>query len=416
MCGIFGFTSITLLSVDVLYQGLRRLQHRGQDGYGIATDHSMYHALGMVPETCPEETTYNGIGHVRYSTSSQHDNAKFLHPLHRDGVYLAHNGHIIDAPEHDSAYLLSLLDPDKIEDSLINIMNYVKASYSLLVFHKDTMYVLRDRYGIRPLFIQQTKNSIYVASETCAFTDQNNHNNILEVSPGSIIKCQGNEKKLLYQYPQTKDCLDAFELLYFMNNSSIINQQRLKDIRHNLGCILAQHDVNKFSADYVVVGVPNSGISAAKGYAQTLNLSYEQLITLTKSNKKRTFITSSENRKQVCHKKFLIDNVKDKKLIIIDDTIVRGTVMKSIVDSLRQLGAKEIHVRIPAPPVIDVHRMGVAIHSKKELLMQKYTIKQVEQLYNIDSLFYLSIYELRQIKIFPDNSYMEFFGVPFNLD
>ena len=233
------------------------------------------------------------------------------------------------------------------------------------------MYIMRDRYGVRPLCIGEDDKSFYVSSESCAF-DEGKY--IRDVKAGEIIKISQGRLQTIYQYPTTREGLCAFELIYFMKNASFVDGYYVRNIRKWLGKKLAENDQGligraiNWNDDYIVIGIPSSGIEAAKSYAEKMGYKYEQLI-LDKEKAGRTFILlNNETRIKACKKKFSYnkEGLKDKKIILVDDTIVRGTVMKSLVDNLRDCGVKEIHVRIPAPPVIDICELGIAIRKKED--------------------------------------------------
>ena len=210
-------------------------------------------------------------------------------------------------------------------------------------------------------------------------------------------------------HPDGKIGLCLFEILYFLNENSFTDGLYIKNIRKQLGKLIAIKDNNYFTNDYTVVGIPLTGICSGKSYAKQLNLNYKQLIRKN-NNVSRSFIAiTDEERKKICKKKFIYDgeNIKNKKLIIIDDTIVRGNVIKSIINNLYKLGAKEVHVRIPAPPVIDICELGICIQSKTELIMHNRSISDVCKDINATSLKYLLLNELQNI---PKNSYDQCFS------
>jgi len=273
----------------------------------------------------------------------------------------------------------------------------------------NTFYVMKDRYGIRPLCIGQNDNQIIISSESCALNDCKNIN---EVQSGQILRINEKGIKQIYLHPKSMDGICIFELMYFMNKDSIYNHKKVEEIRFELGEILARRETltNK---DYIVIGIPSSGISAAISFAKYLNLEYSQLVKKVKVNDTtcdRTFIVlNNSERIKECKKKFKYDvnNLKNKKVIIIDDTIVRGNVIKTIIDELKLIGVSEIHVRIPAPPVIDICQLGIAIHNKDELIMNNRTIFDVRELLQINSLDFLTYEELSKYSPY---SYKQCFG------
>jgi amidophosphoribosyltransferase len=407
MCGIFGFISSKKKPISILFDGLYNLQHRGQDGYGFICDDKYVREYGKVPlEFETNHKTTKALGHVRYTTSGNQD-ISCLQPLQKNDIFLVHNGNIPNVPKHDSSYLLDQIDQFNIETSLIKIMETIPLAYSVIIQTPNKLYVLRDRYGIRPLYYNIYRDMISIASETCVW--QGDDNFIYEIPPGSIYRINKTIKQI-YKHKNSQNSICAMELLYLMKDNSLYKGQIIYDLREKLGQLLAKGD--EFSKEYIVVGIPRSGIPSGKGYANTLNLLYQQYITLKNNN--RSFITLENYRKNTCHKKFAFDEfeLKGKKIILIDDTIVRGTVITEIIQNLHQIGVQEIHVRIPAPPIVDVNRFGIAINNKHNLLLNKFSISEICENLNIKSLKFLSIEDLT--KCIPKTSYMEFFGVEFN--
>jgi len=268
---------------------------------------------------------------------------------------------------------------------------------------------MRDRFGIRPLCIGKKNNNYYVSSENIAFNN-NNIEFIRDVNPGELIYINNNGLFTLYQYLKPKKSLCSFEILYFLNENSIVDNINIKNIRQDLGKQLAFKDKKQFmNGEYIVVGIPETGILYGKSYARELNLNYKQFITKNK-NVSRTFIVlNNEDRIKLCNDKFIYNtnDIYGKKIIIIDDTIVRGNVIKSIICNLKKCGAKEIHIRIPSPPVIDICELGISIQSKNELLFNNKTIIDVLKELNVNSIMYLNISELYN---FPKNSYNQCFS------
>ena len=380
-----------------------------------------------------------GIGHVKYTTSKPISSSIIkncdIQPLDkiskRDGklISLVHNGNIPNTPYYDSQYILDFLcsdtdteEPNNFINSLIKLINTIEVSYNLLIIYDNKIYIVRDRYGIRPLsMVHDTKtDNYYISSETIAFEHLNIKGEPTDIPPGGIIEISSDGMKTIYNHPESVNKLCIFELLYFMNPNSKINGKYVYETREQLGKLLAmgeysdnKHiDINK-NKQYTVIGIPNSGIVAAKSYARTLGIDYEQLID--KKNKgnngvDRTFILADNNKRiDACRKKFVFNtaNIKDKNLIIVDDTIVRGNVIRSIINNLKKIGANEIHIRIPAPPIINKCQLGIAIKTKKELLMYNKTIKEAEQILKVDSLRYLTLDTLNSI--IPKEYYKEYF-------
>lgn len=410
MCGIFAFIGQKNLPVSRLVNGLYELKHRGQDAYGYATRYGCIRSVECIQKKSTETalTTW-GIGQVRYTTSGSGTKLEQVPPLCKDDIYLVHNGNIPGVQGHDTKYLLNKIDCNNIEKSLIKILQEIPVSYSIILYYKQKLYITRDRYGIRPLYYQQEKGSVIISSETCALQS---HFSSLEVRPGSIITVDryGN-MTTVFQTNTWQNNLCAFEIFYLMRDESKYKNMLISTIRENLGQVLAEKD--DFDNTYTVIGIPRSGISGAKGYAKKLGLNCVNAINLIGSN--RSFISTETKRDLVCHKKFSYnrDRIEDKKVILVDDTIVRGNVMRVIVTQLKKMGVKEVHIRIPAPPVVDICTLGIAIHKKEELLLTHHKIDELPKLLEVSSIKYLNVDDIISNLYFLPQPYMECFGIPF---
>jgi len=393
-CGIFGIIS-KQNTIPILLNGLKNLQHRGQDGCGIGyienNELCNIKKLGLVSvlENDIQNITSNmSIGHVRYATSSKKQCCDEVQPLQSKNFLIVHNGNIPFCKHvYDTAYLRNFIESyENIEDALIQLINTISGVYNLLILTKDSIYVIKDRYGFRPLCLLQNSHSISVMSENVAYSESKI---IKEVEAGEIIKISDyNTYSTIYKFNHNQQKFCIFENIYFMNPNTIRHETSVKDFRINLGSLLARQETCNFSKDYIVVGVPRSGIFSGKSYANTLKLHYEQFI-LKNKNVNRSFIEpTQEKRKEVLRKKFIFENVP-KKIIVVDDTIVRGNTMKKLVELLKECGAEEIHIRIPAPPVISECFYGVDIASKHELLSYNKTLDQMKEELKVDSLRFI---------------------------
>ena len=441
MCGILGYYSKNnkkkqkrnYLFLNDFLESLRKLQHRGRDGYGVCyfDDNNSKNYIknrGLIPEI--DRTKLNskmnmGVGHVKYATytnDSENNEDMVLQPItsvkNRREITMVHNGNIPNTPYYDSQFILDNISSDSgIEDSIIGLMNKICVSYNLIIIYDSKMYIIRDRKGIRPLSIMENDHGWFISSETVAFDSNKNENENTDcgvnraVLPGEIIEISCRGLKTIYRHPGALEGLCVFEILYFMNPMSILNRKRISYYREMLGKILANKEyiLDKLKNEYVVVGIPNSGICAAKSFADEMGICYEPLITKNPDYQGRTFILpSNEKRREACRKKFLYsDKIKDRNIILVDDTIVRGNVIRSIINKLREHGVREIHIRIPAPPIINRCQLGIAIKEKQNLLMFNRTIEEAKHFLGIDTLFFLSNEDLN--KIIPLNSYKEYF-------
>jgi len=424
MCGIFGIYSIQKNKNigNQMINGLKLLQHRGKDGYGIAYySNFSYHLIKKIGKVLLDNINIESkccIGHTRYSTSGytiKEGNLKKteLQPLkgtiEAKEFYLIHNGTIPNVKGHDTSYLVNLIHSFKntnIEQILIYIMNNIPAAYCLIILFEHKLYVVRDRYGIRPLCIGKYKDNYYVSSESYGL---GNIPFLRDVYPGEILKIDDNGITSIYTHPRSQVSLCTFEILYFLNEHNITDGYDITHIRKQLAYTLAKKE-QLLDKKYIVVGIPLTGILLGKAYAKYLNVEYRQYITKN-SNISRTFIEkTNEERKITCRKKFIYDEIglKNNNIIIVDDTIVRGNVITTIIQNLRNLGVNEIHIRIPAPPVIDRCLLGISIQSKKELIITNRTIDQVRKKINADSLRYLTLEDISPF--LPKKSYNHCFS------
>ncbi len=430
-CGIYGIFMKTS-SVRCIYQvidGLELLQHRGQEScgvcYGAENNLVLHKSLGLVKDVFSDKSyvpaASHAIGHVRYSTSgksklSEKDKYVECQPLFGKcklgEFYVAHNGNIPNTECHDTQHIINCIIKSKKptwKDILTELIESIPVAYCLLIITSSELFVLRDRYGIRPLCVGESfdGNDYCVSSESCALKE---YNFLREVNAGEIIKIDKNGLNILYNSPNARSHICAFEYIYFMRESSICNGYSVKSLREMLGKELSKIEKETFDKNTLVVGVPSSGITAAKSYAKSLGLTYAQLITKNPSVG-RTFIApTDEERKSLCKEKFLYNEseIKDKKIIIIDDTIVRGNVIKTIINSFNLCGSREVHVRVPSPPVIDVCSLGIDIPNCEELLAHNKSNDEIKSELGIKSLQYLSVDALD--KLFDFSSYKECFG------
>lgn len=446
MCGILGYYSKSnkkkqkedYLVLNDFLDSLRKLQHRGRDGYGVCyfDDNNSKNYIknrGLIPEidrTKLDVKINMCVGHVKYATytnDSENNEDMMLQPIssvkNRREITMVHNGNIPNTPYYDSKFILDNLSKDnQIEEAIIELMNNICVSYNLIIIYDSKMYIIRDRKGIRPLSIMENDNGWFISSETIAFKSNENENEnentgyskYREILPGEIIEISCEGLKQIYRHPDAIEGLCVFEILYFMDPLSVLKGKRIGYYRKMLGKILANNEphLNKKKIEnkrYSVVGVPNSGICAAEAYADEMGISYEQLITKNPDYQGRTFIlASNEKRREACQKKFLYsDKLKGRNIILVDDTIVRGNVISSIIKNLKEKGVNEIHVRIPAPPIINRCQLGIAIKKKQNLLMFSRTIQEVTLFLGIETLHFLRNEDLNEI-ISP-SSYKEYF-------
>jgi len=430
-CGVFGvFSHKTVNVASTVYYGLFSLQHRGQEGCGIAVnDKGVIHCekdLGLVNDVFTPvlmEKLGEGnmaVGHVRYGTTGSNDrnNVQPIVVNHVKGrMALAHNGNLVNSAslreklELEGSIFQTTSDTEvisyvitkarlkskSIEDAVNMAMNELDGAYSLVVMSPSKLIAARDPGGFRPLCYGITEDGRYIiASESCAL-DAVGAKLVRDVKPGEIVVFSSNGVKSLTDHCGKKaDSMCIFEYIYFARPDSIVDGCSVHQARIRAGELLAKsHPVD---AD-IVIGVPDSGLDAAVGYARESKIPYE--IGFIKNKYiGRTFISpgqSSREDKVKIKLNPISDVVKGKRVVMIDDSIVRGTTSERIVRLVREAGAKEVHVRISAPPFVSPCYYGVDIDSKENLIACKHTIPEIAEIIGADSLGYLSREDVTKI-------------------
>ena len=418
-CGIFGISNHVDSSALVAL-GLHALQHRGQEGCGIVSfDGKNYHSekrQGLVgdhftdPETLRSLPGEFAIGHNRYSTTGEtslRNIQPFFADLHMGGLSIAHNGNLTNAlllreslvkdgaifrTTSDTETIVQLIAKSKREkfvDKLIDALFQIQGGYSLVLLTNKKLVGVRDPFGIRPLVIGRLKNSYIFASETCAL-DIVGAKFIREVEHGEIIIVENNEITSIKPFPKQKIRPCVFEYIYFARPDSLINNKCAYEYRKNLGAELAKEtDIN---AD-LVVPVPDSGVPAALGYSEYSKKKFE-LGLIRNHYVGRTFIEPTQNIRSLGVKLKLSSTntiVKNRSIILIDDSLVRGTTCHKIVKMLYESGAKEVHVRIACPEIKYPDFYGVDMPTKKELLAHEKNNAEMCDYIKAKSLKFLSI-------------------------
>lgn len=419
-CGVFGVWGHPD-AAQLNYFGLHSLQHRGQEGAGIVTNDNGYlrghRDLGLLSEVFKDERDLNrlsgdaGIGHVRYSTAGSNNILNiqpFLFKFHDEQVALAHNGNLINATtlreqlENDGAIfhsnsdtevLMHLIRRSKKEgfvERLKEALNQVKGAFAYLMLTPDAMIGALDPQGFRPLSIGQLPNGAYVmASETCAL-DVVGATFVRSVQPGEIVIINDEGYRIEKFTDDTTIQICSMEYIYFARPDSNIAGVNVHAARKNMGRKLAQEA--PADAD-IVIGVPNSSLSAASGYAEESGLPYE--MGLVKNQYvARTFIQpTQELRDQGVRMKLSAVRgiVAGKKVVMVDDSIVRGTTSKRIVQLLKDAGAKEVHVRISSPPLRYPCFYGIDIQNQRELIASAHSEDEIRDIIGADSLSFLSV-------------------------
>ncbi|MFP4655681.1 MAG: amidophosphoribosyltransferase [Methanohalobium sp.] len=403
-----------------IYYALYALQHRGQESTGL-TVHNGYSAhsikgMGLVPEVYVREDLKNltgnvGIGHVRYSTSGDSDieNCQPLVVNFKGGtVAIAHNGNLVNAKElrdelesegrifitnSDTEVIAHLLVKQLLKhsilDSIRSVMHRLVGSYSLTILIDNQLIAVRDPLAIKPLCIGEVEGGYLVASESVAI-DTLNGRLLRDVYPGEILFFRDGEMES-YQLDTDKRAAHCvFEYIYFARPDSIIDGKLVYNVREKIGRVLAaEHPANSDT----VSPVPDSGITSAIGYSKEAGIEYREGLMKNRYIG-RTFILPGQEMRDIAVRlkmNAISDNIDGKRLILIDDSIVRGTTSKRIVSMIRNAGAREVHARVGSPPIIAPCYLGIDMATREQLVASQNTIEGIKEMIGADSLGYLSI-------------------------
>ena len=432
-CGVFG--AYDMDGGDVapsVYYGLFALQHRGQESCGIAvTDtygerkvHSKK-GLGLVNEVFDEESLQTlkgnlGVGHVRYSTAggSKVENAMPLVINYVKGTLaIAHNGNLTNAIElrreleYTGAIFQTTIDSEVIayhiarerlnvstaEEAVKRAMGKIKGAYALVVSSPRKMIGARDPFGLKPLCIGKRENTYFLASESCAVAAVGAEF-IRDVEPGEIVTItkDGIQSDLSMAIEPESQARCIFEYIYFARTDSTIDKVNVYHSRIIAGKALAQS--YPVDAD-LVVGVPDSGLVAAKGYSEQSGIPYGMAFHKN-SYVGRTFIKPKQSQRESSVKiklNVIAEVVKDKRIVMVDDSIVRGTTCANIIKMLKRAGAKEVHVRISSPPFLYPCYFGTDVPSNEQLIAHSHTTEEIRELIGADSLGYMEIDKLKNM-------------------
>lgn len=417
-CGVFGVFGHAH-APDLTYYGLHALQHRGQESAGIVASNGesfTYHkGMGLVTEAFADNALAklsgkHAIGHVRYTTAgeSKLENAQPLIFKYKAGnLALAHNGNLVNANQIRShlerqgsifqttsdteviAHLIARSGYERIEDAIKEALSMIKGAYALLFLTENKLVAALDPNGLRPLSLGKIGENYVFSSETCAF-DVIGAEYVREVEPGEIVVIDEHGIRTERFTMQTQRSICSFEYIYFARPDSNIDGINVHQTRKELGRRL----VREFPIDAdVVTGVPDSSISAAIGYAEESGIPYE-LGLIKNRYVGRTFIQpNQELRAQGVRMKLSAVRkvVEGKRVVMIDDSIVRGTTSGRIVNMLREAGAKEVHVLISSPPVMNPCFYGIDTSTREELIASTKTVEEIREFIGADSLGFLSV-------------------------
>jgi len=426
-CGVFGIfnnNSEDLKTAEIIYFGLFALQHRGQESAGIAVCNDgkikCYKEMGLLPNIFDEAKIESlvgdiGLGHVRYGIAAENsiENAQPIVTKNITGnIAVAYNGSLINGKEirkeleekgfifqtvSDSEIIIALFSREihktnNIEEALTKVMKQIKGAYAFTIMTEDKLIAVRDPLGMKPVVLGKLKDSYVVCSETCAL-DCVGAGLIRDIEPGEIVIIDKKGIKECKAIESNKSALCIFEHVYFARPDSVIDGANVYNARFEAGKLLAREC--KIDAD-IVIGVPDSGIATAQGYAMESKIPYSEGFIKNRYIG-RTFIQPSQFMRERSVKlklNPLKELIKGKRIIMLDDSIVRGTTSKKIVEILRKAGAKEVHFLVASPPVKYCCYFGVDTPHRKHLIANTKTKEEIQEMLGVDSLNYLSLESL----------------------
>ena len=419
-CGVFGIFGHPN-AAELAYFGLYALQHRGQESAGIVSCHEgkfyKHHGMGLVPQIFNDPKILHdlvgdrAIGHTRYSTTGT-SNLRNAQPLTvdcaRGQIAVAHNGNLTNAAalrdelesrglvfqtSVDSEIIIMMLAQPEIggvPNSLVNTLRRIEGAYSLVIMTEKELIGARDPHGFRPLSIGRTANGAYVLSSETTALDLIHAQFVRDVEPGEIVII--NEKGItsIQAFPEhQRKAFCIFEYVYFARPDSVINGHSVYDVRKEMGRQLARE--HNIKAD-LVIPVPDSGVCAAMGYAEESGIPYEMAF-IRNHYVGRSFLQPTQLIRDfnVRVKLNLIESlVKGKSVVIVDDSIVRGTTCKTRVKTLKEAGAREVHVAVSCPPHMNPCVYGIDFPDRSKLMAANNTVDEIRKYLNVDSLHYLS--------------------------
>jgi amidophosphoribosyltransferase len=425
-CGVFGVYAPGEQVGRLIYFGLHALQHRGQESAGIAVadGHTMTlrKELGLVPQVFKESDLatldgHIGIGHTRYSTtgsSTSWENAQpMLSSIGPNTIALAHNGNLVNTlvlrdrmkghgirfrSTTDSEVMATLVDHFTQQHSAIRggireTMKLIEGAYSVVMMTEDALYAFRDPYGVRPLALGKLDGIGWVvSSETCGL-DIVGAEFVRDLRPGELIKISGAGLESEQAVPAKKPSLCIFEFVYFARPDSVLYDCSLYEARENMGAAMARS--TPVEAD-MVIGIPDTGVPAAVGYARESGIPFGEGLVKNRYVG-RTFISPSQTlRQQGIRLKLnpLRHALKGRRIIVVDDSIVRGNTTRKLVALLREAGATEVHMRITSPPVKWPCFYGIDTDTQEQLIGSAKSVEEIREHIGADSLAYLSVEDM----------------------
>jgi amidophosphoribosyltransferase len=417
-CGVFGIFGHPN-AAELTYYGLYALQHRGQESAGIVTCHDgkffKHHGMGLVPQVFNSKILHDlvgnlAIGHNRYSTtgSSNIRNAQpFTVDCMRGQIAVAHNGNLTNAARlrddlesrglvfqttADSEIIIMMLAQPSlggVENTLVQTFRRLEGAYSLVIMTEKELIGTRDPFGFRPLSIGRVNGAYVLASETVAF-DQIHAEFIRDVEPGEIVIINEKGMVSIQAFPEhQRRAFCMFEHVYFARPDSVIGGRSVYEVRKEMGRQLARE--HRVQAD-LIIPVPDSGVCAALGYSEESGIPFEMAF-IRNHYVGRSFLQPSQLIRDfdVRMKLNLIAPlVKDKRVVIVDDSIVRGTTCKARVKTLKEAGAREVHVAVSCPPHMNPCVYGIDFPDRSKLMAANHSLDEIRKYLNADSLHYLS--------------------------
>ncbi len=418
-CGVFGIRTDGALAGPFVHLGLYALQHRGQESAGIATfDGERTHLvkeMGLVaniftPDRLSSLAGHLGVGHVRYSTmgGARLENAQpFLEPTPWGTLALAHNGNLVNAPDlrdeleaagcrfhatSDTEVITKLIATSRaptLEAAVASCMRRIRGAYTVVAMVGETLMAFRDENGIRPLAQGRLGRSAVFASESCAF-DHIGAEAVGEVGPGELQMADASGLRSIQVLPVIRRASCVFEYIYFARPDTVLETQNVHQVRRRMGRVLAREQ--PADAD-IVIAVPDSGTSAAMGYAEQSGIALE--VGLIKNRYVgRTFIQPDPSTRGFGVRVKLNpvhDVIADRRVVLVDDSIVRGTTSGQIVRMLRHAGAREVHVRISSPPIRHACFYGIDTSNRGELIASRLSVEEIRREIEADTLGYLTV-------------------------
>ena len=425
-CGIFGIYGHAEAST-LTQLGLFALQHRGQEACGIVssdgTDLHQFRSKGLVADVLVEEeleklTGNSAIGHTRYSTAGK-NTIKEVQPFsvtcQHGQIAVCHNGNLPFANqkraelEKSGAIFSSTSDTETIlhsvarteaknaTEAISEVLKETEGAFSLLFLLPDSIVAVRDPRGFRPLVLGKLKDAWCVASETCAF-DLIDAEYVREIKAGEMLVIDGHGLHSYFPFEKKPQSVCSFEHVYFSRPDSIIFGRSVNQSRHNMGKQLAiEHPIENAEENALVVPVPDSGVAAAVGFARQSGINFRHAI-IRNHYVGRTFIEPSQSIRSF-GVRLKLNPIKDliagRRIILVDDSIVRGTTSKKIVQMVREAGAREVHMRISCPPTVSPCYYGVDTPRKADLIAAQMSVEEVCKYIEADSLGYLSLEGMR---------------------